>query len=105
MNWIVYSLLANAIFVGLEYTYRAKTFDTYWQSLPIMFPMMISANYMLFHLYRSSPSFLMGWAVLSFGNAVCRMATNWFLGEPMSWVILWGIVTMLSGMFIIKLGS
>ena len=105
MNWILYSLLANLAFVGLEFVYRSGTFATYWRALPMMLPVMLIANYLLFNVYRTSPSFLVGWAVLSFGNIICRFGTNWLLGEPLTGQMFFGIMLMAIGMFTIKLVS
>ena len=102
MNWLAYSILANLSFVGLEFVYRAGVFASYWRALPIMLPVMLIANYMLFNVYRTSPSFLVGWAVLSFGNIICRFLTNWLLGEPLTGQMLLGILLMAMGMFTIK---
>lgn len=104
MNWIVYSILANFAFVGLEFAYRSGAFATYWKALPYMLPVMLIANYLLFHVYRTSPSFIVGWAVLSFGNILCRFGTNWLLGEPLTSQMFIGIVLMAIGMFTIKFG-
>ena len=71
----------------------------------MMLPVMLLANYLLFNVYRTSPSFLVGWAVLSFGNIICRFGTNWLLGEPLTGQMFLGIVLMAIGMFTIKLGS
>lgn len=103
MNWIVYSILANFAFVGLEYVYRSKIFIDYWHSLPLMLPLMLAANYLLFNVYRTAPTFLIGWAVLSFGNVLCRFGTNALLGEPLTLSTFIGILTMLMGMIIIRL--
>jgi len=104
MSWLLYSVLANLAFVGLEFVYRSGTFSTYWNALPFMLPVMLVANFLLFHVYRTSPSFLVGWAVLSFGNIICRFMTNWLLGEPLTGQMFFGIVLMAAGMFTIKFG-
>lgn len=104
MNWLLYSVFANVAFVGLEYVYRSKMFADYWHSLPLMLPLMILANFLLFNVYRTAPTFLAGWAVLSFGNAVCRFATNALLGEPLHASTAMGVFVMLLGMVLIKFG-
>jgi multidrug transporter EmrE-like cation transporter len=78
-------------------------FVDYWHSLPLMLPLMLLANYLLFNVYRTSPSFLAGWAVLSFGNVVCRFATNALLGEPLHFQTFVGVLVMLAGMVLIRL--
>jgi multidrug transporter EmrE-like cation transporter len=103
LPWLAWSVLANCAFVGLEYVYRSKMFPDYLHSLPLMIPLMVAANYFLFNVYRTSPTFLSGWAVLSFGNVLCRFATNYFLGEPLHLQTIWGILVMLAGMVLIKL--
>ena len=105
MNWIAYSVLANFVFVGLEYTYRSSSFTSYWAALPYILPLMLTANFLIFHSYRGCPSFLAGWAVLSFGNILCRFGTNWLLGEPMTGQVFLGILLMALGMFTIKFGG
>lgn len=103
MNWLGYSICANVAFVGLEYCYRSKMFSDYWHSLYLMLPLMLLANYLLFNVYRTAPTFLAGWAVLSFGNVVCRFITNALLGEPLHLSTALGILIMLIGMVVIRL--
>ena len=103
MNWLAYSICANFAFVGLEYCYRSKMFADYWHSLWMMLPLMLLANYLLFNVYRTAPSFLAGWAVLSFGNVLCRFATNYLLGEPLHTQTFIGVIVMLVGMVLIRL--
>lgn len=105
MNWLVYSVLTNIVIVSLEFVYRSGMFATYWKALPFMLPVILLSNYLLFNMYRSSPSFLIGWAALSFGNIVCRFGTNWLLGEPLTRQMFIGIVLMAIGMFTIKFGQ
>lgn len=101
--WIGWSILANVAFVGLEYVYRSKMFPDYIHSLPLMIPLMVMANFFLFNVYRTAPTFLSGWAVLSFGNVICRFLTNRLLGEALHLQTIWGIVVMLIGMVLIRL--
>ena len=102
MHWLLHSILANFIIGGLEFAYRSGTFVSYWKALPYTLPVIVVTNYLIFQVFRTSPNFLTGWAVLSFGNILCRFGTNWMLEEHLSVQMFFGVMLMAVGMFIIR---
>ena len=74
--WIVPSLIASLAAVGLEYVYRARWFDNYWQGIWLLLPVGMTIQMMLFYSYRDAPRLLVAWSVFFLLNALLRVGVS-----------------------------
>ncbi len=106
MPWYVASLLANAAIMGVEYINRANP-GGWLHALPQTAPLIVVAQWGLYHAWSGAPHWMLAWVVFALGNAALRVAAVYLFanGEVASWGhILAGTVAMLAGAFIIKEG-
>ena len=101
MNWLIYTFGSNIIAVSMEYIYRSKMFDNFFQALPYLIIPLLVLSYCLFYMFRFAPSYLMGWVAFAFINAILRMGTNIYMGEPLGFKIIAGIAVSIFGMALI----
>ena len=83
--WWVYGLVANVMFIGVEYFSRSH--PTFWAAAPFLLPCQVIGVYCLFHAWNGAPHWLTAWAIFTLGGTVLRTAavasfagsevTNW----------------------------
>lgn len=105
MIWILWSLLANVSITFLENLYRKGIYPDFLSALPYIIIPILLAQLGLFHSYKLAPSLFMAWVVFFSINTVMRIGNNVYLGEPINTHIILGIVAIMAGAYLIKLGS
>jgi len=98
--------LASSAITVLEYIYRAGLLDNLFSltGLLVMVPLALITQYALWSMYPAAPSFLLGWGVFTGVNAVMRIGTNHFLGEPFGTKTFFGISLLVLALFMIRSG-
>jgi multidrug transporter EmrE-like cation transporter len=88
--WILSSLIANLAIAVLEWNHRTSSVG--WVSLSRAVPLIAVCQAALWYSWRTAPSVMVAWAILTFGNSLLRVVnTQFILGEPMTsnkWVAL-----------------
>lgn len=104
--WIVTALLANAIIVTIEYTYRTQAFA--WSAwLLVGLALRIAfMQWCLWYTWHNAPSLLTAWAVFTTGNLVLRIVNAaLFVGEPLSLMTTVGVACVAMGVVFTKMGA
>ena len=101
--WLIPSLVASVAAVGLEYIYRARWFDSYWQGIWLILPAGIVIQTMLFYSYRDAPKLLVAWSMFFAVNAGARflISTVALHEAPTPWTIL-ALALIVAGSFLIR---
>jgi len=103
--YILYALFANINVLTLEYVYRVGTFNSFVSSVPYTIVPILLAQWALFMLFKTAPTYMLAWAMFAVGNAVLRLIPNYYLNEGINMQIIAGIGFMVGGMYLIKLGN
>lgn len=101
--WIVYSVLSSIVVIITEAIYRSGHFETFLKSLPYLIVPIILGQYLLYHLFRDAPNYLLAWAVFTAGTVILRFIANHYVGEPITSLSLLGIAMIISGAYVMKL--
>jgi len=106
-HWVFASLLSNICIMGVEYLNHAGGYGSWAQTLLRTGPLIIVAQWGLYHAFSHSKHWLTAWAVFTIGNAVMRAASvAFFAGNQVgSWGhVLIGIAVMIGGSLLLKGG-
>lgn len=80
MAWWVASVISNVAIISTEYLNRNGTGG--WVSvLPQTFPLIVVAQWCLYHTFNNAPHWFMAWAVFTIGNSAMRLAAVGVFGE------------------------
>lgn len=107
MPWWMASILANVCIMGVEYFNHAGQYGSWLRTLPRTGPLILVAQWGLYHAFSHSPNWLMAWAVFTVGNAVLRVGANaWLAGNQIAswWHVIIGVAVMLTGSLVMKGG-
>lgn len=105
--WWAASLLANACIMGVEYFNHAGGFGSWGQTLIRTAPLIIVAQWGLYHSFSGATHWLMAWAFFSIGNAIMRVAAVTLLqGNQIGSLahVMIGVAVMILGSLVLKEG-
>ena len=103
MSWILPSILASMAAVGLEYVYRARWFDSYWQGWWALLPFGILIQCSLFYSYRDAPRLLVAWSTFFAINAVLRVGvSSLVLQETLTPLTVLALVLIVGGAVLMR---
>ena len=105
MKWILWSILANISITFLENTYRKGVHMDFVSALPYVIVPILLAQWGLFNSYRSAHSLFTAWIVFFSINTLMRVGNNIYLGEPLNVHIVVGLVAIMVGAYLIKMGT
>lgn len=74
--WVLLSLVASLVVVGLEYVYRIKLFPSYLAGWWLLFPASLAIQSALFYSYRDAPKLLVAWSTFFLLNAMLRVGVS-----------------------------
>ncbi len=106
MTWVLWSLVANACIMFVEYTNRHTGTGTWLSVLPYTIGPIIVAQFGLYKAFSGAPHLMVAWLAFTLGNSVMRVSMVGFTGsttgEHYHWAIMPGIALMMAGAFIVK---
>ena len=103
--WVVYAFISSLLIIGLEYVYRVGTFGGFVEALPYIIIPILGIQGALFYMFKTAPSYMLGWAVFAVLNTLMRLYVNNYLGEKMNLIVLAGVFATVFGGYLIKLGQ
>lgn len=99
--WWAASLLANLCIMGVEYFNHAGNYGSWPVTLLRTGPLIILAQWGLYHAFSGATHWLMAWTVFTLGNAVMRICAVYLLQGNQ--VGHWGHIT--AGASVMVLGA
>lgn len=102
-TWVLFSLMANACIMWVEYANRYLAGDTWlsvlqWTALPI-----VVAQFGLYKAFNGAPHLLAAWLVFTIGNCAMRLAlVHFWTREGFAWWGTLGAVLMIAGAYVVK---
>ncbi len=105
VNWWQASIVANLAIAVVEYVNRVGGYTSFGRVLIVTWPLILAAQWGLFHSWRTAPSMLSAWAAFNLGNVILRIiSVRFFVGEPISWVTLAGVALITAGGVVVRHG-
>lgn len=103
MTWVLYSLLANACIMWVEYANRHLAGDTFMTALKFTLLPIIVAQFGLYKAFNGAPHLLAAWLVFSIGNTAMRLGMVHFLTrEGFAWWGTLGAAGMIASAWVVK---
>jgi drug/metabolite transporter (DMT)-like permease len=102
--WLLASILANVSINVIEYLNRVCPPERgFIGQLVYTGPLIVVAQFGLFHAWKGAPSMMLAWACFSAMNSAMRLVSNsLFLDEPLQWRGWAGVTVMFIGMYLVK---
>lgn len=105
MPWWAWLIVANGAVVFNEYVARRGSYDSFIAALPLVFVPTMLIQCGIFYGYRGAPSFMLGWAVYFVLSVCLRFGNALAVGEPPTVLTVLGVLVVVFGAVLIKLGS
>ena len=96
-------MIANVAIIATEYLNRTGVGG--WTSvLPQTFPLIVVAQWSLYHAFNNAPHWFMAWVVFTVGNSIMRISAVGIMGDKVSsWPLALGAIgVMMAGAFLMK---
>ncbi len=106
MSWLVWSVVSSLCAVTIETINRIGGHATFWHALVYTGPLIVLLQAGIFYSWRNAPSMMLAWVTFSACTLVFRLLSLYFIvGEPMNLSTSLGVVLVVAGVYLVKVGT
>lgn len=102
MTWLLWLVLASVSATGVEYTYRAASFNSFFGAAPYLCIPICCVQFGLFYGFRSAPSLFLASSVFTLFCVTMRVGSSYYLGESLSWFNWIGVALLVVSVTLLK---
>ena len=102
MTWLLWLVLASVSATGVEYTYRAASFNSFIEAVPYLCIPIACVQFGLFYGFRSAPSLFLASSVFTLFCVILRVGSSCYLGESLSWINWIGVVLLVVSVILLR---